>query len=360
MKIIDRYILGKFLKAYAFVVLIIISIICIIDYTEKTDNFIKHNAPTKAIFLDYYANYIPFIANTLSPIAIFIAAVFITSRLASHTEIVAMHSAGMSFFRLLRPYLIGAIAVGIMIFFFVGWVVPNAAKTKVEFEKSYVKGPFHYDRRDIHFRVSDSTYVYLESYNNRVNVGYKFALEHVEGRKLISKLTSDRIAWVDSIQRWQMNSYAIQRFNGKTKLDVETGRSLDTLFNMTPEDFANDYKMYETLTFDELDDFVAKQRLRGVGNVERYLHEKYERQAYPFAIVLLTIMGVIVSAKKSRQGSGLQIVLGFFLAFIYVLLTVMSRDIASADALPPIVAAWLPNMIFTVVTLGMYRGMSNQ
>lgn len=139
--------------------------------------------------------------------------------------------------------------------------------------------------------------------------------------------------------------------------EMTRGRKMDTLFNLSPKDFANDYKMYETMTFDELDDFVAKQRLRGVGNVERYLHEKYERQAYPVAIILLTIMGVIVSAKKSRKGSGLQIVLGFMLAFIYVLLTVMSRNIAQAGTLSPIFAAWTPNLIFVFVTIFLYRRM---
>lgn len=358
MKLLDKYILGKFMKSYVFVVLIIISIICIIDYTEKTDNFIKNEAPTSAIFLDYYANYIPFIANTLSPIAIFIAAVFTTSRLASHTEIVAMQSAGMSFFRLLRPYMFGAVSVGIMIFFFVGWIVPNAAKTKVAFEQEYVKGPFFYDRRNIHFRVSDSTYVYLESYNNRVNSGYKFSMEKIAGKDLVEKLTSDRIIWVDSIQKWHLGQYTTLKIGeGGMQQEMTRGRKMDTLFNLSPKDFANDYKMYETMTFDELDDFVAKQRLRGVGNVERYLHEKYERQAYPVAIILLTIMGVIVSAKKSRKGSGLQIVLGFMLAFIYVLLTVMSRNIAQAGTLSPIFAAWTPNLIFVFVTIFLYRRM---
>lgn len=357
MQLLDRYILSKFIKSYIFVVFIIIALICIIDYTEKTDNFAESNAPTELILFDYYANYIPFIANTLSPIAIFIAAVFTTSRLASHTEIVAMQSAGMSFFRLLRPYLVGASCVAIMIFCFVGWIVPNASKVKVAFEHTYIRGPFFYDTRNIHFRVSDSTYLYLESYNNRVHTGYKFTLEQIEGRNLISKLSSDRLTWVDSIQKWHVGPYTLQEFKENGKQEISKGDGMDTIFNLLPKDFENDYKLHETLTFDEIDDFVEKQRIRGVGNVERYLYEKYERQAYPFAIILLTIMGVIVSMKKSRHGSGMQIVLGFSLAFAYILFAVMSRNIAQAGSLPTLISAWIPNMTFTLISIALYYKM---
>ena len=327
MKLLDKYILIKFLKTFVFVVGLLVAVICVIDYTEKSDDFLEHNLSAGQIISEYYLNYIPFMANTLSPICVFIAAVFVTSRMAAHTEIVAMLTGGMSFKRFLVPYLIGAGILGIFIFFMVGWVIPNAAKGKVDFERAYVKNPFFFAERDIHQRESDSTYVYMESYNNRTNSGYKFTLEHIEGRLLKAKLFASRIHWVDSIQKWRMPSYKLHTFNGNEETITE-GSELDTTMHMHPKDFQSKYNMNETLTFDELDAYIKDQQKRGIGQIGRYLNEKYERYAYPFAIVLLTVMGVIVSARKSRQGTGFQIALGFLLAFIYILFVVMSRSIA--------------------------------
>ncbi len=353
MKLLDKYILFKFLKTYVFVVGILVAVVCVIDYTEKSDDFLEQNLTLKQIVLEYYINYIPFTANTLSPICVFIAAVFVTSRMASHTEIVAMLTGGMSFRRFLIPYLGGAILLGTMTFFLVGWVVPNAAKAKVAFERKYIKSPFFFDERNIHFQESDSSYVYLESYNNRTKSGYKFTLEEIEGRTMFQKLYSDRIVWVDSLEKWQLKDYELHTFDGQ-KENLTKGAQLDTTLNLHPEDFESKYKMNETLTFDELNEYIATLRARGIGQVETYLNEKYERYAYPFAVIILTMMGVIVSARKSRQGTGAQIAVGFFLAFIYILFVIMSRSIAQSGAISPMLAAWVPNIVFSVIASIMY------
>lgn len=324
-----------------------------IDYTEKSDDFLEYDLTFKQIILEYYLNYIPFMANTLSPICVFIASVFVTSRMASHTEIVAMLTGGMSFRRFLVPYFGGAILLGTMTFFFVGWVVPNAAKNKVAFERAYVKSPFFFDERNIHFQESDSSYVYMESYNNRTKSGYKFTLEEIEGQTMFQKLYADRIVWLDSLEKWQLKDYELHTFDGQ-KETLTKGLTMDTTLNLNPEDFESKYKMNETLTFDELEQYIATLKSRGAGEVETYLNEKYERYAYPFAVIILTMMGVIVSARKSRQGTGYQIAVGFLLAFIYILFVIMSRSIAQSGSISPMLAAWIPNIVFSFVASFMY------
>lgn len=353
MKILDKYILFKFLKTFAFVVTILIAVICVIDYTEKSDDFLEHDLGFQQIFFEYYLNYIPFMANTLSPICVFITTVFMTARMASHTEIVAMMSSGMSFNRLLAPYLAGATILGLITFCMVGWIIPKAAKVKVDFEIAYVKSPFFFNDRDIHQRESDSVYVYMESYNVRSKSGYKFTMEKIAGRELQEKLYADRIQWVDSTKSWHLKSYDIHYFDGQ-KEKMTRGNNMDTVLSLHPKDFESKHKLYETLTFDELDAFVAEQRARGLGKVGRYLNEKYERFAYPFAIIILTVMGVIVSARKSRRGTGFQIAFGFLLAFVYIIFVILSRNVANAGSIPPMLTAWIPNITFSSITLLLY------
>ena len=354
MKILDGYILKKFFVTYFFVVAILVSVIVVVDYTEKSDDFIKHDLSIGYIFTEYYLNYMPNMANTLSPIAIFISVVFMTARMASHTEIIAMLSSGMSFRRFLMPYAVGATILGIFTFFMVGWIIPNAAKVQVAFQVKYLKNPFYYDDRDIHFRIGDSTYIYMEYYNNRNKTGYKFTMEEIAENKLLSKLRADKVTWDTTAQKWHIDKYTVHEFIGERDEKMWEGSDMDTSLNITPKYFENNYKLEETMTFDELENFIVEQQARGVGNVERFLNTKYERYAYPFAILILTMMGVIISAKKSRRGTGPQIAFGFTMAFIYLLFVIMSRSIAAGGTVSPMLAAWLPNLTFFGITIFMY------
>jgi len=353
MTIIDRYIIVRFFKTYFFVILVLMAVIVVVDYTEKADDFLKHNLSFPYIFTEYHLNYIPFMANTISPIAIFISVVFMTAKMASHTEVVAILSSGVSFRRFLLPYIVGAVTLGIITFFMVGWIIPNAAKEKVAFEVKYLKGPFYYDDRNIHFRIGDSTYIYMESYNNRINTGYKFTMEKIVDRNLISKLNSSKISWDSVSNKWHIDKYRVFTFteNGGK---IEEGSGMDTSLAITPKYFESNYNLEETMTFDELEQYIGEQQQRGVGEIERFLNAKYERYAYPFAILILTVMGVIISAKKSRQGTGFQIAIGFFLAFIFILLLIMSRNFATKGGVDPMLAAWIPNITFGFITLVMY------
>jgi lipopolysaccharide export system permease protein len=325
-KILDVYILRRFLTTFFFVVLIVIAVLSVIDYTEKSDAYIKHNVPWSEIINDYYLNFIPYILNMLSPIIVFITTVLVNSKLSSHTEIIAMLSSGMSFRRFLVPYIVGAVMLGGLIFYMVGWVVPHTSKKRVAFELKYIDSPFYYDKRNNHFKLNDSTYAYMETYSSYDNRGYRFTLETIKGQQLMAKLSSDLISWDSVKSRWHVDRYEVHTFD-EGRETITTGYSLDTALNLYPRDFQNQLKKEATLDLPELEAFITEQITRGADNFEVYLNEKYERYAYPFAVIILTIMGVIISSRKSRRGTGYQIAIGFALAFLYVLFVITSRNI---------------------------------
>lgn len=354
MKILDRYILKNFLVTYLFVAFVIVLIICMIDYTEKIDNFIGKKAPVSEVLFQYYLNLIPYWINYISPLMVFIATVFFTSRMAARTEIVAMLSSGISFGRLLVPYFMGAIIIGGVMFGLVGWVLPKANKIRNAFEQKYVKDEFYFDGRNVHIKVAPQVYAYLESYNVTSKTGNKFTLETVEGNKLKKKLTADRIVWQPEKNKWALKDYRVRTLDSLGE-SLTYGTELDTLINLRPKDFESDYNLFETFTLGELNDYIDLLKSRGADGLEVYLIEKYTRFTQPFAILILTAIGVIVSARKSRRGVGLQIALGFALAFIYILFFLLSKGVAESGNINTLLAVWLPNIIFSFVGLALFK-----
>ncbi len=354
MKILDLYIIKKFLTTYFFAVLIIVSIIMVIDYTEKIDNFIDNKASLHAVLVDYYLNFIPYWANYISPLMVFIATVFFTANLAARTEIIAILSTGVSFTRFIRPYIIASSIVGILTFFMVGWVIPNANKTRIAFERKYVVGSYYYSGRDVHIKIGPHDYAYMESYDTGSQTGYKFSLDKIEGHELKTKLLADHITWDSTRRKWSIFDYRVRTFlpNGKQKLTY--GTKIDTTLNLLPKDFESTYQIHETLTNSELERTINQIRSRGADGIEIFLIEKYLRFANPFAVIILSVIGVIVSARKSRGGVGFQIALGFMLAFLYILFFMMSKGIAQSGGMPPLLAVWLPNLVFTGIGVILY------
>ncbi|PSR56783.1 permease [Adhaeribacter arboris] len=354
MKLLDTYILKKYLSTFVFVVLILVVIICVIDFTEKNDDFLETNPPFKSIIFDYYLNLIPFYSNMLSPITVFIATVFVTAKLAGRTEIVAILSSGVSFRRMLWPYILGAIVIGVFTFAMIGWVIPNSNKTRVAFEVKYIKKPYTFEGRNIHFKLNPESYAYIESYNNTANIGYKFTLETIKGNELLAKLTSDAITWDEKKSKWHLDNYVLRKFVGDKEITKQYG-PLDTTLNLLPKDFASTYRLAETLTLPELNKFIKQKKMRGADDTEIYLIEKYERFSYPFAIIILTVIGVILSSKKRRGGIGLQVALGFTLAFIFIIFVIMSRSLAQVGDVSPMLASWIPSIIFTFIGIILYK-----
>jgi len=354
MKLIDRYIIQKFFSTFIFVVLLINAVICVIDYGEKSDDFMHPQLTVTSILFDYYLNFALHYTNMLTPITVFITTVFVTAQLAARTEIVAILAAGVSFRRLLFPYFLGSAILAIITFFATGWIIPKANKTKVAFEIEYLKSKYYYDQRDIHFKVAPNTFAYMQNYNNIVNTGYLFTLEEVVDNQLLSKLSAERIEWDSLKQKWHLPSYKIHSFNGDQE-KTYSNRNLDTLINLHPKDFGSTHLLWETLTIPQLNEYVKTQISRGNTTIGIFLVEKYQRFTYPFAIIILTIMGVIVSARKSRQGVGMQIAFGFLLAFVFITLVRMFNSLGQTGSISPILAAWIPTILFAGITLVMYK-----
>ena len=357
MKTLDRYILKKFLGAFFFVVLILVSVVVVINITERNDSFIKHSLGFREI-LGYYLDYIPFVANLITPITVFIATVFVTAKLAGRTEIVAMLSSGISFRRLMRPYLIGSIIIAAISFVLNGWIIPNSNKTRVAFEIEYFRRPFYFSERDIHIRESPNSYIYLESYNNRVDVGYRFTMETVEeeGEDVLlkEKLSAKKIEWQEDSASWLIQDWMLRTFDGENEI-ITKGEEIDTTLTIHPRDFSNSYRMFEALTINELNTYINDLKARGAAGAEPYMIEKYTKYMSPFTVIILTMIGLIVSSRKTRGGSGFQIALGFLIAFIYIIFFIMSKAIAENGSMNMILAIWSPNIIFAIVGLLLYH-----
>jgi lipopolysaccharide export system permease protein len=374
LKLLDKYILKRFLSTFFFVVLILLAVITIIDLTEKMDKFAKAGVKATEIF-GYYLDFIPWIASLLAPITIFIATVYVCSRMAGHTEIIAILSSGVSFRRLLVPFFIGSALVGTINFVLNGWVIPKSNKSRLEFELQHLKSKYYFDQRNVHIQVAPETYLYMQSYNNSNQTGYHFTLEKFKDNKLVEKLNANRIEWDSVKQTWRLRDWSIKKIEDVFESSAEhpetvpgfqttrlvnndslvRGQSMDTALVIRPKEFESDYRKYDGMTLNELNDYIKTLRARGSTGVEVYEVEKYTRYTSPFTILILVFMGVIVSSRKSRGGTGPQITLGFLLSFIFILFFTLFRTFAESGAMPPQISVWIPNIIFGVISIIMYK-----
>lgn len=357
MKKLDVYILKKLLSTFVFVVIGLVVIICVIDFTEKNDDFIKNNVPSDLI-AKYYLTFFPFFAILLTPITSFIATVFVTSKMAAQTEIIAILASGVSFRRMMVPYFMAAMMIGVMSFILIGYVLPNANKFRIGFELEYLERPYYFSDRNIHFKIGEHDYIYLDRYNNQRDIGYTVTLERIENQELKEKITAKRIEWDTLTNKWSLVSWQKRIIlpDGEEIITPEKGEYLDTLLALSPNDFKNKERLQETLTLPELNAYIDLQQSRGADDVQIYVIEKYIRYMQPFTVIVLCFIGVIVSAKKSRRGTGFQIALGFLIAFVFIIFFILARAVAEAGSInPPIIAVWMPNIIFFIVGLILYR-----
>jgi len=361
MKIIDKYILKKILATFFFVVLILMAIITVIDITEKMDKFAKFHLSTSAI-LGYYRDFIPWVMGLITPITIFIAIIYVTSRLAGHTEIIAMFGSGVSFRRLLLPYFLASLVIGSISFALNGWVIPKATKSRLAFELQYFNNRYYFEARNIHLQVAPDVYLFIQNYNNVSNIGYQFSLEKFNKNELLEKLTADNIQWDSVKQKWTLRYWKLKKvsgiFTGSNTGDLshlqQSGEALDTVLAISPKDFEAQERSYDGMTIPELNEHIAKLKFRGATGVQMYEVDKQIRFASPFTTFVLVFMGVVVSSRKSRGGTGLQIALGFVMAFVFILFFMLSRTFAEAGEITPFVAAWIPNVVFSILSGVLY------
>lgn len=351
---LDLYIIRKFLGTFFFAIILIISITIIFDFSEKIDNFIDKEAPFKAVILDYYVNFIPYFANLFSALFTFISVIYFTSKMAYDTEIIAILSSGVSFKRMMFPYFISALIIGIFSFFLSNFIIPPANAKRLEFTDTYLKRRFVNTERNIHRQIEPGLFIYMSNFETSSKTGYKFSLEKFEGKQLVSKLTSRSIKWNDEKEKWTITDYVIRRLDGD-KETLEKGKSIDTLLNFKPDEFSRRTNVVEAMNMMELDDFIDEQIMRGDSNISAYKIEKYRRIANPFSAFILTLIGVSLACRKVRGGMGLHLGVGLALSFSFILFMQISTVFATNGSMNPLLAVWLPNIIFSIIAVYLYR-----
>ena len=355
LKILDIYVIRKFLGTFLLSIVLILSIVVIFDLSEKIDDFLESGAKLNVILFDYYLNFIPYFGVLFSSLFAFLAVIYFTSRMAYNTEIIAILNSGMSFRRFMVPYFISATLIASVTFFLSDQVIPGANKVKLDFEEQYVKKrPIRFKTKDFHRQIEPGVYVYLHSYSNVSKVGYQFTIEKFEDGELVSKMVADQIRWDTAVNKWRARRYYIRTIDGLNET-IEEGKQIDTTLAMHPDDFKMRLTIVETMSLKELDEFIQKQRMQGETNIASYLIERHNRIAFPFTTFIRTLIGVAVSSRKMRGGIGLQIAIGVVISFTYILFMQFSKQFAIGGMLPVMAAVWLPNVFFLIVALFLMR-----
>lgn len=352
--ILDRYIIGKFLSTFFFTIAIFVVIAVVFDYSEKADDFIRGGVSLKEIFFTYYLTFIPYYCSILSPLIVFVAVIFFTAKMANNTEIVAILSSGVSFIRLMYPYFLSSVILALMVFALNGYIIPPANRVRYDFEAKYLRHAELNKERNIHMKLAGNSYAYMESFNNLENTGLKFSLEKFHGLDMNYKLVANYIKWDSVKSTWKMYDYTIRLVDGLHE-KMLSGKEKDTILDFQPKDFARNNTFKETMNMNELHRFIAREEERGTGGVETYQFEMYKRYALPFSTFILSLIGVSLSSKKVRGGVGLHLGIGIGCSFAFIVLIQFSNVFATQGGVPPVIAAWIPNILFGIVALYLYR-----
>lgn len=354
IKKLDWYIIKKFLTTFFFAIMVLAVISCVIDYSEKVDNIVQKKAPMLVV-LNYYKNFVPHITALLFPLFIFIATIFFTSQLAYKSEIIATLASGVSFQRFLRPYLIGGGFLCLLSLVMNHWIIPLADKQRVEFEDKYINdGNFHTAGNNVHLGIAKNKFIYIQSFNFMSASGARFTLETFNGNHLVEKLMADNINYDSVKQQWHLQNVVI-RHNDPLKEKITQIPVMDAKYPFTPKDLFKNDAMKEGLTTPQLNDYIETQKMRGADNLSFFYVERDRRTAEPVAGLILTIIGACLASKKIRGGSGFHLALGIAISAIYILFLQLSRTFATKANLSPLLAVWIPNIIFAGVAWVLYR-----
>lgn len=354
---IDRYIIWKFLGTYFFSIILIISIAVVFDINENIDKFLSKNATMKEIFLDYYLNFVPYYSNLFSQLFVFISVIFFTTKLAENSEIIAMMSTGLTYRRLMRPYIISAAFIAIFTFTLGSYVIPKGNVKRVEFENKYKRKNVVTYATNVQLEVDTGVIAYIGRYENSMKLGYDFRLDKIINKKIVSTLQANTIQY-DSLSEepyhWIIGNYQERNLQGMREI-ITSGQRLDTLIKMEPQDFLITKGQQETLTTPELKKYIERQKQRGFANIKEFEVEYWKRGASSFATFILTIIGVSISARKRKNGMGIALGIGLALILSYIMFQTVSSSFAVNASMHPALAAWLPNIIFAFIAFYIYK-----
>ena len=358
IKIIDLYIIKKFLGTFFFSLILILTIAVVFDFAEKIDDFMENHAPIRAIIFDYYFNFIPYFATLFSPLFVFISVIFFTSKMAVNTEIIAILNSGMSFLRMMWPYFLSSLVIAVFTFMLTNFVIPHANLVRIGFEEKYYRHP--YLRLGVvsnfHRQVYKNVYAYMEMYYPESQSGRNFSLERFDDSgHMESKLMAPQVRWDTTIKKWSAWNYNIRDIHGKEE-SISKGLRIDTaLKGIEPKDFAREPDFSGTMTYRELNDYISLLRLQGSDELKLFMIEKQRRFSNSFAVFILTLIGVSLSSQKVRGGIGMQIGIGLALSFSYILFMQFASQFSLKGNLDPMLALWIPNLLYSIIALFLYR-----
>ncbi len=353
LTILDRYILGKFLGTYIMATVLFLAIISMFAVTEKLDAFLT--APLKETIFDYFGSFLPYMANQLSPLFVFITVIFFTTKLAGNSEIIAIMASGVSFSRLLRPYMVGAAVIAALTFALSNYIIPPTNINRINYYNKYVKNKAVTSGTNIMLQARPGEVVYIGNFDNDTKRGRRFSMDKFKDKELVSRMTAT-IAEYDStkLYHWHLQDYMIRDFNGMTE-KITSGASLDTIIPIEPRDFLISADDAEKMTTPQLSAYIDRQKMRGVANIQKFEIEKEKRYASTAAAFILTLIGMSLSAKKVKGGMGLNIGIGLALSFSYILFSSVTSSLAVSGLTTPRIAMEIPNVVYLLIGIYLYR-----
>lgn len=354
LKKLDWYIIRKFMVTFFVAIALLAVIIIIFDVSEKIEDFVRKDAPLHAIIFDYYLGFIPYFMNMYSPMFVFLTVIFFTSKMTADSEVVAMLSSGISYHRLMVPYLVSAVLIMLLSMGLGMWVIPHQNGKKVDFEQKYIPRMKVRIGHDMHYKLENDHFVYLESFSAYNNTAYNFTLEDLSGGKLRSKITAESAQYDTTTGKWKLRNWFIRDYDEGLHDHIRSGRQMDTVLSLTRDDFFLNKYTIRRLNEGELEQLIRTQIQRGDASVSEALMEKHNRFAMPFSALILTLIGVSLSTKKKRGGMGWNLAAGTALGFSYILFQQFSEMFVVTDTLPAGVAIWLPNYIYAAIAIYLY------
>ncbi len=351
IKHFDAYIMKQFLGMFFFAILLLLAIVVMFDFNEKIDAMLT--APVKETVFKYFMNFLPYFANQFAPLFVFISVIFFTSKLADHSEIIAILSSGISFKRLLVPYMASATIIAVCTLLLSLYVIPPANVKRIDYTNQWVRNKRVDYGDNIQLQVRPGIMAHMGRFDNPMKLGYRFSLDEFDGNTLKSRLTAENVKY-DTLGRWHIHNYVIRTFNGLNEKMVK-GTDMDTTLNFDPKDFLISQNDQEMLTSPQLKRYISNQKARGVANIQSFEIEYEKRYAMTAAAFILTVIGLSLSSRKVRGGMGMNIGIGLLLSFSYILFMTVTQTFAVSGYTSPRVAMWIPNVIYAVIAVLLYR-----
>jgi lipopolysaccharide export system permease protein len=354
LSILDRYILRQYLGTFALLLLLFIPIGITVHLAEKIDKILEHEVPMIEV-MKYLYDFTIYFANLLFPLFLFLSVIWFTSKLASNTEVIAFLSSGVSYYRFLRPYIIGATIVCIAALVFSMYLAPKASKGFNEFSYTYLKkGKQDREQSNVYTQINENDYLYVSYFNVQEKIGSNFTLEHFDGNEMKYKIAASQIKYNEADSTYTLFNYSKRKI-GENFDVMERKARLDTVFSFTMEDLTPVTYIAETLNFTELNDFIKREKARGSSYINRYEVVRYKRWSLPVSAYILTVIAVAVSSVKRRGGMGVNLAIGIGIGMVYIFFDKIFGTMAEQSSFSPFIATWFPNIVFGILAIYLLR-----